>query len=99
MTREFSGLTAGVVAANLDRVRERIAATGRDPAEVEICAAIKYVAIDQLPVLAEAGITLVGENRAQRLAEAQDAHGTSSTGTSSARCRAARCAMWPPGRD
>ena len=30
---------------------------------------------DELPALAEAGITLVGENRAQELAAKQDAHG------------------------
>jgi PLP dependent protein len=57
------------VRANLERVRERI---GDD---VEICAAIKYVAVDDLPALAEAGLTLVGENRAQELAAKQDAHG------------------------
>ena len=57
------------VRANLDRVREQI---GDD---VEICAAIKYVALEDLPALAEAGITLVGENRAQELAAKQDAHG------------------------
>ena len=57
------------VRANLERVRERIGET------VEICAAIKYVAVDDLPALAEAGLTLVGENRAQDLAAKQDAHG------------------------
>jgi uncharacterized pyridoxal phosphate-containing UPF0001 family protein len=57
------------VRANLERVRERI---GDD---VEICAAIKYVAVGDLPALAEAGLTLVGENRAQDLAAKQDAHG------------------------
>ncbi len=34
---------------------------------VEILAAVKYVGIDELGVLAEAGVTLVGENRAQDL--------------------------------
>ena len=57
------------VRANLERVRERIGDA------VEICAAIKYVRADDLPALAEAGITLVGENRAQDLAAKQDAHG------------------------
>jgi uncharacterized pyridoxal phosphate-containing UPF0001 family protein len=75
MTPEFAGLQARAVRENLERVRDRIAATGRDPASVEICAAIKYVPIEELPVLAQAGIRLVGENRAQRLAEAQDLHG------------------------
>lgn len=68
----FSGLEAEHVAANLDRVRERIAATGRDPGEVQICAAVKYVPADELGVLAEAGIEVVGENRAQELIEKQE---------------------------
>jgi pyridoxal phosphate enzyme (YggS family) len=56
------------VRANLERVREQIGDT------VEICAATKYVALDDLRALAEAGITLVGENRAQDLAAKQEAH-------------------------
>jgi pyridoxal phosphate enzyme (YggS family) len=67
----FEGLDAAAVRANLDRARERIAgaasAAGRDPAEVEILAAVKYVPAEELDVLAEAGIELVGENRAQDL--------------------------------
>jgi hypothetical protein len=65
--REFTGIDAGLVRGNLERVRERIAAAGRDPAEVEICAAVKYVPVDELGALAEAGVELVGENRAQDL--------------------------------
>jgi pyridoxal phosphate enzyme (YggS family) len=65
-------LDAGRIASNLERVRERIAATGRDPADVRVCAAIKYVAADQLGALAEAGIGIVGENRAQDLVEKQE---------------------------
>lgn len=72
--REFSGLDPERLRANLDRVRERIAAAGREPAEVEICAAIKYVAAQELPALAEAGIRLVGENRAQDLAAKRELH-------------------------
>jgi uncharacterized pyridoxal phosphate-containing UPF0001 family protein len=71
----FSGLRADRVRENLAQVREQIAAAGRDPAEVEVCAAIKYVPAEELPVLAEAGIELVGENRAQDLAAKQEAHG------------------------
>ena len=56
------------VRRNLERVRERIGP------EVEICAAVKYVAADDLPALAEAGIELVGENRAQDLLAKQEAH-------------------------
>jgi PLP dependent protein len=61
------GLTAERVRANLDRVRERIADAGRDPADVEILAAVKYLPADELPVLAAGGVTVVGENRAQEL--------------------------------
>jgi PLP dependent protein len=67
MTRQFIDLEADRVRANLGRVRERIAAAGRDPAAVELLAAVKYVPLDELPKLAEAGIEIVGENRAQEL--------------------------------
>lgn len=63
------------VAARLERVRERIAELGRDPGEVEILVATKYVACEQMPLLAEAGVRLVGENRAQDLVAKQEAHG------------------------
>ena len=75
----MADLTAARVRENLDHVRERIAAAGRDPAEVEICAAVKYVAVDQLGALAEGGIELVGENRAQELIEKQDRWGDAFT--------------------
>jgi pyridoxal phosphate enzyme (YggS family) len=57
-------LRAERVRENLDRVRAEIAGTGR---EVEILAAVKYVPVDELGVLAEAGVALLGENRAQEL--------------------------------
>jgi PLP dependent protein len=57
------------VRENLERVRERIGD------EVEVLAAIKYVQADDLPALAEAGIELVGENRAQELLAKQQLHG------------------------
>src|SRR4029079_4187218 len=56
------------VRRNLERVREQIGT------EIEVLAAIKYVEADDLPALAEAGIVLVGENRAQELLEKQEAH-------------------------
>ena len=62
-------LEVAKVRANLERIRERV---GDD---VEILAAVKYVDADDLPLLAEAGVTLVGENRAQELAAKQEAHG------------------------
>lgn len=56
--------------AALADVRERIAAAaqraGRDPGDVEIVAATKYVTVDELGAV-DAGITRVGENRAQDL--------------------------------
>jgi PLP dependent protein len=67
------GLTADRVRDNLERVRERIAATGRDPADVEILAAVKYLPVEELAALAEGGVTLVGENRAQELVAKADA--------------------------
>jgi pyridoxal phosphate enzyme (YggS family) len=75
----ISDLRADTVRANLAEVREEIAtaatAAGRDPGEVEVLAATKYVAVDDLPALAEAGVGLVGENRAQDLAAKVAAHG------------------------
>ena len=61
-------IDAARVRANLERIRESV------PAEVEICAAVKYVSADDLPALAEGGIELVGENRAQALLEKQARH-------------------------
>jgi len=56
------------VRENLERIRDRIGP------EVEILAATKYVDADDLPALAEAGIELVGENRAQDLLAKQERH-------------------------
>ena len=67
----ISELRPETVAANLLRVREAIADAGRDPAEVEILAAVKYLPAECLAALAEGGVTLVGENRAQELAAKQ----------------------------
>ena len=75
MTRQFSDLDPARVRANVDLVRERIAAAGRDPRDVELLAAVKYVPLQELPKLAEAGIELVGENRAQELTAKHEAHG------------------------
>ena len=71
MAELIRGLEAERVRANVDEVRAEIAEAcaraGRDPAGVELLAAVKYVALEELPVLREAGIELVGENRAQEL--------------------------------
>jgi PLP dependent protein len=61
MVELIANLDPDRVRANLDRVRER---AGPD---VEILAATKYVPIEEMGALAEAGVTLVGENRLQDL--------------------------------
>jgi PLP dependent protein len=65
-------LDPGRVHENAARVREEIAdaarRAGRDPADVELLTAVKYVDIADIGVLADAGLTLLGENRAQQLA-------------------------------
>jgi PLP dependent protein len=67
--RLITGLDAARVRENLQRARDAIAAAGRDPAEVAILAAVKYVPVDEIGTLREAGLTLLGENRAQDLEE------------------------------
>ena len=67
MVELIHNLRAERVRANLERVRGEIAATGRDPSEVQILAAVKYVPVEELAALADAGIVVVGENRAQDL--------------------------------
>ena len=73
------GLRAERVRANLHEVRDEIGAAcrraGRDPAAVEILAATKYVPLEEMATLAEAGIELVGENRAQDLEAKVAAYG------------------------
>jgi PLP dependent protein len=63
---------------NAEPVRAAIAAAaeraGRDPAGVELLAAVKYVALEDMQALADAGVTLVGENRAQELVAKADAY-------------------------
>lgn len=73
------GLSAERVRANLERVQDEIAAAalraGRDARGVQVLAACKYVPAEDLPVLAQAGIWLLGENRAQELQRKVEAHG------------------------
>jgi len=57
------------------RVAEAAAAAGRDPAEVRILVATKYVAAEHLGALRDAGISLIGENRAQDLVAKQAMYG------------------------
>jgi PLP dependent protein len=75
----ITDLRADTIRANLARVRDEVAAAaataGRGDGEVEVLAATKYVSVDDLPILARAGIELVGENRAQDLAAKMAMHG------------------------
>lgn len=79
MAALIAPLHAPVIRERLALARERIAAAaagaGRDPDAVELLVATKYVALEDLPVLAQAGVTLVGENRAQDLEAKSEAHG------------------------
>jgi pyridoxal phosphate enzyme (YggS family) len=67
----MAGLSAERVRENAARIRGEIEAAarraGRDPDDVELLAAVKYVAVEDLGALIDAGITLFGENRAQQL--------------------------------
>jgi pyridoxal phosphate enzyme (YggS family) len=69
----MAALNVEVVRANLAAVRARVQRAaeraGRDPGEVEILAAVKYLGAEDIGALAQAGVTLVGENRAQDLIE------------------------------
>ncbi len=75
MVDQFATLDPSVVAANLARVRADIVAAGRDPVDVEVLAAIKYLPAELLGALADGGISTVGENRAQELEAKQRAVG------------------------
>lgn len=76
----IAGLAPERIAANLAQVRAEIAQAatraGRDPAGVQVLAATKYVAPGDMLALAQAGIELVGENRAQDLLAKVKAHGS-----------------------
>jgi PLP dependent protein len=65
------------VAAAVERVRERVAAAaeraGRSPSSVRIVGAIKNVPIERIRAAVAAGVTDLGCNRAQDLAQKSDA--------------------------
>jgi uncharacterized pyridoxal phosphate-containing UPF0001 family protein len=63
------GLEPGKIAANLEAVRERVGD------RAEILAATKYVPLEEMGALAEAGVRLVGENRQQDLAAKRERWG------------------------
>jgi pyridoxal phosphate enzyme (YggS family) len=79
MVELIADLDAEMIAANLQRVRGEIVQalerSGNSGREVAVLAATKYVALADMAVLAQAGIHLVGENRAQDLQAKAEAHG------------------------
>lgn len=80
--RQFVGSVQTIVerlAAVRGKVAEAAAAAGRPAAAVEILIATKYVALEDMPVLAEAGVRLIGESRAQDLVAKHDRFGESFT--------------------
>jgi PLP dependent protein len=58
-----------VVRANLQRIRREVGS------DVTIVAATKYVSLDDMAALADAGVEVVGENRAQDLERKHAAYG------------------------
>ena len=66
MVEPIRDLDPARIARNLAEVREK-AGEG-----VEVLVATKYVPLEEMGALAEAGVTLVGENRAQDLAAKQE---------------------------
>lgn len=78
MVRLFTGDADGVRERFMEvrgRVAEAATAAGRSPEDVEILVATKYVEVDRLGVLADAGVRLIGENRAQDLQAKQARYG------------------------
>ena len=79
MAELVTGLSADRVRTRLREAEERVARSceraGRSPHEVELLAATKYVPVDALGTLAEAGVKLVGENLAADLEAKQERWG------------------------
>ncbi len=57
------------------RISEALRKSGRKPGEVRILVASKYYAPEQISALAEAGVELLGENRAEDLVRKQELFG------------------------
>jgi PLP dependent protein len=64
-------LLTETVRANYERIRAEVGAS------VTVVAATKYVSVEEMAVLADAGVEVVGENRAQDLQAKHAAHGAS----------------------
>ena len=83
MARALEHVDAARVRERLAEARAAIAAAcaraGRDPAGVEVLAATKYVPLELMGALAQAGVDLVGENTAQALVAKQERWGDAFT--------------------
>ena len=73
MAELIHGLEAEKIRANLERVR------GTAGPDVEILAATKYVPLEEMGALVEAGVDLVGENRLQDLEAKHERYGDAFT--------------------
>ena len=69
MAREWSRVSPDAVRAAYERVRSEVGP------HVTVVVATKYVSLEEMAVLAEAGVEVVGENRAQDLERKHAAHG------------------------
>jgi hypothetical protein len=73
---------AGRIRGRLNEVKQRVeaaaAAAGRTD-DVEVVLVTKYVSLEQMSVLADAGVRLVAENRAQDLVAKHDRYGDTFT--------------------
>ena len=67
------------LAAARATIAEACARAGRDPAGVEVLAATKYVPLELMGALADAGVAVVGENTAQALIAKQERFGDAFT--------------------
>jgi uncharacterized pyridoxal phosphate-containing UPF0001 family protein len=83
-----------VIRRRLARVREKInwalERSGREAEGVRLLVASKYYAPEQISALAEAGVDLVGENRARNLSASRSCSATVLSGTLSATFSVAR---------
>jgi pyridoxal phosphate enzyme (YggS family) len=75
MARQVERLAAEQVRVRLAEVHDRIAAARPGPEDVEVLAATKYVPLELMGALADAGVRLVGENTAQALIAKQERWG------------------------
>ncbi|MCX6390063.1 MAG: hypothetical protein NT122_05420 [Solirubrobacterales bacterium] len=81
MVEPVASIDVDVVRERVADVQQRIDASleraGRQSGTVELVAAVKYVPVDLVGLLAETGIRILGENRAQDLSEKQERWGES----------------------